>query len=134
MGERMRGRKPKPTRLKVLNGNPGKRALPNDEPVPTGEVVKPAWLRPSAGILWDQYAPELIELGLITSIDVEKFGQWCTLAAMFRRQPHKMPANLIARMDSMSERFGMDPSARARMGTPSPRNKQASNPFKQLGS
>jgi hypothetical protein len=30
----MRGRRPKPTRLKVLTGNPGKRPLNMDEPQP----------------------------------------------------------------------------------------------------
>jgi hypothetical protein len=30
----MRGRRPKPTRLKMLTGNPGKRPLNNDEPRP----------------------------------------------------------------------------------------------------
>ena len=30
----MRGRRPKPTALKLIEGNPGKRPLPRDEPTP----------------------------------------------------------------------------------------------------
>jgi len=36
----MRGRRPKPTRLKVLTGNPGKRALNLDEPRPDGAIAE----------------------------------------------------------------------------------------------
>ena len=34
----MRGRKPKPTRLKVINGNPGKRPLNLDGPIPEAAI------------------------------------------------------------------------------------------------
>ena len=33
-GEDMKGRKPKPTRLKVISGNPGKRPINDSEPDP----------------------------------------------------------------------------------------------------
>ena len=54
-----RGRKPKPTALKVLEGNPGKRPLNDHEPIPPkGELKCPSWLLPegqkgmeAAGIL-----------------------------------------------------------------------------------
>ena len=34
----MRGPKPTPTALKIINGNPGKRALPKGEPIPVGDL------------------------------------------------------------------------------------------------
>ena len=44
-----RGRKPKPTALKLLEGNPGKRPLNDREPVPPRAALKcPAWLLPEA--------------------------------------------------------------------------------------
>ena len=47
----MAGRKPKPTALKKLEGNPGKRKLNNKEPVPDkGMPDCPAWLLPDKGI------------------------------------------------------------------------------------
>ena len=42
-----RGRKPKPTALKVLEGNPGKRPLNENEPIPPkGSIKCPSWLLP----------------------------------------------------------------------------------------
>lgn len=37
----MRGRRPKPTHLKVVSGNPGKRPLNPAEPRPAGDLAKP---------------------------------------------------------------------------------------------
>lgn len=111
----MRGRRPKPTVLKVLEGNPGKRPLPKHEPKPQGMAEMPGWLRPGAVKVWNEYAPRLEGLGLLTDLDAETFGQWCTLTAMFRRKPAEMPAGKIARMDAIGQRFGLDPSSRARM-------------------
>ena len=43
----MRGRKPKPTRLKIIEGNPGKRPLRGHEPQPPrSQPTCPAHLRP----------------------------------------------------------------------------------------
>ena len=44
-----RGRKPKPTALKVLEGNPGKRPLNENEPKPERKAPEcPSWLEPEA--------------------------------------------------------------------------------------
>lgn len=41
----LQGRKPKPTALKILEGNPGKRKLNAKEPTPLKKAPKcPAWL------------------------------------------------------------------------------------------
>ncbi len=55
----MPGRKPTPTALKLLKGNPGKRPLPENEPNPQGEVKKPVFVKHRATRIWKQYAPEL---------------------------------------------------------------------------
>lgn len=45
----MAGRKPKPTAIKELEGNPGKRKLNKKEPKPDkGMPVCPEWLLPEA--------------------------------------------------------------------------------------
>ena len=111
----MRGPAPKPTALRILEGNPGKRPLPQNEPQPQGDAVMPDWLRPGAVKLWNEYAPLLTQLGVLTVADSEAFGQWCSLAAMFRRSPAKMPASKMARMDALTQRFGLDPGSRARI-------------------
>ena len=49
----MAGRKPKPTAIKELEGNPGKRKLNNKEPKPDkGMPVCPEWLPPEAKAEW----------------------------------------------------------------------------------
>ena len=49
----MAGRKPKPTALKKLEGNPGKRKLNTKEPVPAkGMPEGPKWLLPEAKEEW----------------------------------------------------------------------------------
>ena len=59
-----RGRKPKPTALKVLEGNPGKRPMNMNEPVPPKGTVKcPAWLEPEAKKEWKRLASSLEAMG-----------------------------------------------------------------------
>ena len=59
------GRKPKPTSLKVLEGNPGKRALNDTEPKPEKKAPKcPTWLNKEAKKEWKRIATELEALGI----------------------------------------------------------------------
>lgn len=55
----IRGRKPKPTNLKVLEGNPGKRPLPTNEVKPQKKAPRcPQWLEEDAkrnGSGWEKY-------------------------------------------------------------------------------
>ena len=53
----MAGRKPKPTALKKLEGNPGKRKLNTKEPIPAkGMLNCPEWLLPEAKKEWERLA------------------------------------------------------------------------------
>ena len=66
----MRGRRPKPTRLKVLTGNPGKRALNESEPTPEPNVPDcPPELGEVARREWNRLAAELGALRIITNLD-----------------------------------------------------------------
>lgn len=48
-----RGRKPKPTAVKVLEGNPGKRSLNTAEPKPEKKAPRcPSWLEDEAKKEW----------------------------------------------------------------------------------
>ena len=49
-----RGRKPKPTAIKKLKGNPGCRPLNIAEPKPTGSPVCPDWLEDEAKSEWER--------------------------------------------------------------------------------
>lgn len=114
-GPNVRGPKPKPTALKKLAGNPGKRALPKDEPVFTGLAVRPNWLTVAARRVWEDLAPVSEKVGLLTDGDAEAFGMLCTLASEFRANAAEMSANRISRLDALMQRFGMDPGSRTRI-------------------
>lgn len=82
MGNHNSGRRPKPTALKVLQGNPGKRKLNEREPKPpAGEVRKPRGLSRAAGLEWDELAPIAMAMGTLTTADVTSFGTLCELVA-----------------------------------------------------
>jgi len=73
-----KGRPPKPTNLKVLEGNPGKRPLPENEPKPKPIPPKcPSWLNREGKKMWKQLAPELDRLGLLTMVDGQAFAAAC---------------------------------------------------------
>ena len=70
-----RGRKPKPTALKVLEGNPGKRPLNDHEPIPPkGELKCPSWLLPEAKKEWKRLASSLEAMGVLTMADLTAFA------------------------------------------------------------
>ena len=75
-----RGPKPKPTALKKLLGNPGKRALNEHEPIPPeGEIKPPPYVRDGARKYWDYYAPILASMRVLTVADVGLLGRYCNL-------------------------------------------------------
>ena len=91
-----RGRKPKPTALKVLEGNPGKRPLNENEPIPPkGNIKCPTWLLPEAKkewkrLLpeakkeWKRLAPSLEAMGVLTMADLKAFEGYCQAYARWR--------------------------------------------------
>lgn len=80
----MRGRRPKPTRLKVLTGNPGKRPLNTDEPKPEVATPEcPAELGPVARREWDRLACELTALRILTNLDRAALAAYCGAYAMW---------------------------------------------------
>lgn len=81
----MRGRPPKPTALKRLNGNPGKRPLPENEPQPSiKKQTVPAFLNPEARTEWKRIVPELEKMGLLTVVDRTALEGYCIAYAKWR--------------------------------------------------
>jgi P27 family predicted phage terminase small subunit len=79
-----RGRPPKPTRLKLLEGNPGKRRINRAEPIPAqAEVRMPRGLTPAAQRVWKKLAPDLIDKKILTAWDVPAFAMLCEAAATY---------------------------------------------------
>lgn len=72
------GRKPKPTHLKLLQGNPGKRALNQREPRPRAAIPPcPRHLSKEARREWRRVSRELLALGLLTHVDRAVLAMYC---------------------------------------------------------
>lgn len=132
----MRGRKPVPTGLKLVRGNPGKRPLPPAEPCPSTDAQMPDWLSPEAQKHWPTVADQLRSAGLLTVLDVpalavycETFARWKQAAEQVARygpvvkgpagRPVKSPFLTIAHRSQeqlmrLLAEFGMTPSSRSR--------------------
>lgn len=82
----MAGRKPKPTHLKVLQGNPGCRPINENEPKPErmGKLAPPAHLSQLAKECWDDLAPKIDRMGLLTEADDKMLEMACELYAEIR--------------------------------------------------
>ena len=76
----MAGRKPKPTKLKVLEGNPGKRPLNMDEPeYDSIESECPGHLNDYAKEEWERIVALLSESGVLTEVDTASLAGYCQL-------------------------------------------------------
>lgn len=72
----------KPTALKLIHGNPGKRPLPENEPTFRGPAPKaPAYLTPRAKKLWKELLAEFGDIGLVTPVDRYSFATFCQATA-----------------------------------------------------
>lgn len=146
----MAGRPRKPTRLKVIQGNPGKRKLPEGEPTPAVEIpTRPEWLDAEAKREWNRITPYLKEQGLIAKIDRALVAMWCQCWAQYvwavkdieengttfetekgyqgPRPAVAIATKMIEKLTSLSARFGFTPSDRAKMGVST--EKKAENPL-----
>jgi P27 family predicted phage terminase small subunit len=138
----MRGRRPKPTRMKVLTGNPGKRPLNPTEPRPEPIVPDcPVELGPSARREWERLVDQLAPLRLVTPLDraalaaycgayglwaeateaIQKYGAMVKSPTGFPMQsPYVAMANRQAEiMMRIASEFGFTPASRSRISTPS---------------
>ena len=137
----MAGRKPKPTALKELAGNPGKRPLNRREPrPPRGPLDPPAHLSAQARAKWIELAQSFDQLGLLTTIDrvafegyCEVWARWCrakrvvarkgltytTGNGLIRKRPEvQIAAECERLMRQLAAEFGATPSSRSRVQMP----------------
>lgn len=138
----MRGRRPKPTRLKVLTGNPGKRPLNAGEPRPEPAVPDcPVELSPLARREWDRLAGELAKLRILTQLDRAALAAYCGAYALWAeateaiqiygamvKSPNGFPVQspYVAIANRQAEimmriacEFGFTPASRSRIAAPS---------------
>lgn len=68
-----------PTALALVRGNPGRRALPKNEPKPpVARPDAPDFLSDVAKAEWARVCPLLADLGLMTHIDVAVLAAYCS--------------------------------------------------------
>ena len=77
----LRGPAPQPTAIRLANGNPGKRPMPEGEPKPTGDAVCPDWLPTAAKHVWVATAPRCLAMGTLTAADTDQFASYCLAMA-----------------------------------------------------
>ncbi|CAJ3071216.1 P27 family phage terminase small subunit [Burkholderia pseudomallei] len=141
----MRGRKPTPTALKLIRGNPGKRPINDAEPDAASLAdieLAPDWLSPDAQRHWPVIARQLHDAGLLTGLDVAALGLYCEAFARWKDandkvvklgavvksahgypipSPYLQVANqAYAQMTRMLAEFGMTPSSRSRVTAKKP--------------
>jgi P27 family predicted phage terminase small subunit len=76
----MRGRKPKPTCLKLVDGNPGRRPIKQDDFSPAAVIPEcPAHLQGEARAEWDRLTQLLDEYGMVSEADRGALAMICTL-------------------------------------------------------
>ena len=139
----MSGPRPTPTHLKLIRGNPGRRPINKNEPVPPQPPKipdPPAFLSAIAKEEWARVAPELYALHLLTTVDTaalavycQAYSQWrvatemmATMAAgglLIRSRAGEPTANpliwiansAVKTMLRSADLFGMSPAARSRI-------------------
>jgi P27 family predicted phage terminase small subunit len=86
----MRGRRPKPTQIKELEGNPGKRKLNRHEPRPEGDLfAAPQWMSESQHEGW-AYAVTHAPHGLLKQLDRSILAIWVVAEDLHREAAEKI--------------------------------------------
>jgi P27 family predicted phage terminase small subunit len=133
-----------PTKLRLLRGDHPER-VNRAEPQPAGlPVVKPDYLSAEAAAKWDELAPHLESMGVLSAADVdllaaycECWARWCRLVVLaaksppvFNRGGEGAEAVLVRNpvwsqvrdaegaLRVLGREFGLTPSARAGLRTP----------------
>ncbi len=138
-----RGRKPKPTALKLVQGNPGHRPLPENEAeieVPDELPEPPEHLDVEACREWVRTGTLLLKSGLLTELDTGALAVYCTAYSRWAdaeerirkhgpiveapgtgypsQSPYLQIANkAMEQMLKIQAEFGMTPSSRTRVKT-----------------
>ena len=134
----MRGRKPKPNGLRLIQGNPGKRPINPREPKFMKGVPRcPDYLDACAKEKWKAVVSELAPQGILTKVDGDILAGYClqysihirasefvaslsslTIVNAGRVQLHplvKAARDALLVMDRLGVEYGITPSSRSRI-------------------
>ena len=141
----MKGRKPTPTSLKIIRGNPGRRPLSKDEPTPEAVCPPPPEiLSTTAKKHWRIVVKQLYDANLMTNLDIDALTIYCEAYArwseagkaiqaegvIIKQKSHdgsteylkpnpymQIQQKAFDQMKAMLVEFGMSPSSRTRVRT-----------------
>lgn len=135
----MAGRRPTPTALKVLEGNPGKRPLNQREPKPQKRAPRcPDWLEDEAKAEWARLSDAMERMGILTEMDMAAFASYCQSYARWKEAEEHLTIegrtidggkdgkvvaspyvsiaqNYMKSMNRYASEFGLTPAARSRI-------------------
>lgn len=134
----MKGRKPMPERLKLLQEETQRVIGSTEAP------KKPSWLSGDAAEEWDRIVAELSKLYVVSPLDAMTLAAYCKAYALWRKfdavldeegpttvtasgevKAHpaaKVCMSMFAEIRRMAAEFGMSPAARSRIDAPKPEN------------
>lgn len=104
------GRKPTPTALKLVKGNPGKRAINKREARPDlAQPSPPAFLSDDAKVEWGRVIDTLYKAGLMTELDrgalaayCQAYGRWAQAERALARMAEKDELNRALMVKTVS--------------------------------
>lgn len=103
----MAGRNPKPTKLKLLQGNPGHRPLNASEPQPdAGEPIMPSGLSAAAQDEWTAVIPILRKMGVLTVADGATIAGYCQSRADWLRAQAEIEEYGVTVAEPITNRMG----------------------------
>lgn len=145
-GNKLKGRKCLPTKLKILKGSQKTERINPNEPEPTVAIpTPPAFLTEEAMTEWRRITPLLEDLGLIAHIDRATIASYCQTWGRIERYEalvaanergelctsvngHVQPSPEMAvlnraydRLQKLLTEFGMSPASRARVASSKPK-------------
>ena len=84
-----RGPRPKPTALRVLEGNPGHKKMNRSEPKPEAAIPTcPSWLPATAKSEWRRVTRELHAMGLLSRADRSTLAAYCQVYSDWHQAEH----------------------------------------------
>jgi P27 family predicted phage terminase small subunit len=132
--------RPKPTAIRRLEGNPGKRAWNHNEPIPPDAQPRcPGHLSAVAQKEWRRLASDLHRIGVLTTVDraalaayCQAYGRWVEAEEKLKEGPtlYKTPSGYVQQspwlgivnkqlelMGRFMVELGMTPASRSRVTT-----------------
>lgn len=150
----MAGRRPKPTRLKLLHGNPGRRRVDPTPEAPPGRPTRPQWLTGAARKEWDRICSILALERRLSAADGPALEKLATLHGRWTRwreladtspltvtgpdgTPKPHPAIVQERILSDAYRkmlveFGLTPASRGRVKIGGPAHGPGESPAEMM--